>query len=98
MTAHVRGGYAQAKTPTVAELTCRLEAARDEMRAACSRYSKLRAAVLTWAESRGLEAEGAHLHSLLREVGRQPGDGRTEVERAMDGPTFLGAHSRMRGR
>ena len=50
----------------------RLEAARQAEQIACSRYCKLRGKVLAWAESRGLENEGGHLHALLSEVGRWP--------------------------
>lgn len=72
MTSHVHAGYGHRSRPTVEELTLRLEAARAAEAAACSRYCKLRGAVLAWAEARGLEAEGGHLHALLREVGRWP--------------------------
>ena len=48
------------------------ESLRDELRSMASRYSKLRAAVQNWANSRGLENEGKHLHEMLREVGRWP--------------------------
>lgn len=72
VTGNVTSGYAHSRRPTVEELTLRLEAARDAERAACSRYCKLRGAVLAWAEARGLEAEGPHLHALLREVGKWP--------------------------
>lgn len=92
----VHSGYSGNK-PTVQELTFRLEAARAAETAACSRYTKLRGKVLAWAESRGLENEGAHLHDLLREVGRWPArETRTPEEVAVDGLTFLGAHRRGR--
>lgn len=70
--ATVRAGYNHHGRPTITELTFRLEAARQAEAAACSRYTKLRGKVLAWAESRGLENEGAHLHALLREIGRWP--------------------------
>ena len=93
----VHGGYGSRQKPSVQELTFRLEAARQAEAAACSRYTKLRGKVLAWAESRGLENEGAHLHELLREVGRWPArETRTPEEVAMDSLTFLGAHGRQR--
>lgn len=67
----VNSGYHGAR-PSVAELTMRLEAARQAEQIACSRYCKLRSKVLAWAETRSLESEGPHLHELLREVGRWP--------------------------
>lgn len=92
----VNAGYHGAH-PTVQELTFRLEAARQAERIACEKYIKLRGKVLAWAESRTLENEGAHLHALLREVGRWPEqDSRTDVEREMDGLRFVGAHRRGR--
>lgn len=97
MVESVHSGFQSRSKPTIQELTLRLEAARAAEAAACSRYCKLRGAVLAWAEARGLEAEGPHLHALLREVGRWPErDSRTEVEREMDGLTFVGAHRRQR--
>lgn len=69
---HVTAGYNGKKRPTVQELTLRLEAARQAETAACSKYIKLRGLVKMWAESRGLENEGAHLHAMLREVGKWP--------------------------
>ena len=92
----VHSGYSGNK-PTVQELTFRLEAARAAETAACSKYIKLRGLVKVWAESRGLENEGAHLHAMLREVGKWPEhETRTPEEVAMDSLTFLGAHRRQR--
>lgn len=92
----VTAGY-HGRRPTVEELTLRLEASRITERTARRRYSRLRGAVLTWAEARGLEAEGPHLRALLREVGRLPEvDSRTDEEREVDGLTFVGAHRRAR--
>lgn len=68
----VRAGYRGRSRPTVEELTFRLEAARQAEAAACSKYIKLRGLVKMWAESRGLENEGSHLHAMLREVGKWP--------------------------
>lgn len=73
------------------------ESLRDQLRTMAVRYAKLRAAVQNWAKSRGLENEGAHLHEMLREVGRWP-ETRTDEERAVDEVRFVGAHRRMRGR
>lgn len=67
----VRAGLAHIRRPTVEELTLRLEAARAAEAAACSRYTRLRGAVIDWLESRTLENEGAYLVRLEREVGRQ---------------------------
>lgn len=44
---------------------------RDQMRTMASRYSRLRAAVIDYLESKGLENEGGYLIRLEREVGRQ---------------------------
>ena len=98
MSPAVHSGYRSRKRQEWADVFT-IEALRDQHRRMASRYSKLRAAVLLWAESRGKETEGGHLHALLREVGRWPDkDTRTEEERAVDGLTFVGAHRRMRGR
>lgn len=69
---HVTAGFNGKRRPTVEELMFRLEAARQAETVACSKYIKLRGLVKMWAESRGLENEGAHLHAMLREVGKWP--------------------------
>lgn len=71
MSQSVHSGYCGRSRPTVEELTLRLEAARDETRVACSRYTRLRAAVLDWLESKGLENEDQYLIRMEREAGRR---------------------------
>lgn len=67
----VRSGLTHPRRPTIEELTLRLEAARGAEAVACSRYTRLRAAVIDWLESRTLENEGNYIVRLEREVGRQ---------------------------
>jgi len=73
------------------------ESLRDQMRTMSGRYSRLRAAVLDYLEAGGKENAGEYLTRLRREVGRQiERDSRTDIEREMDGLTFVGAHRRQR--
>lgn len=98
MTEIVKSGYRSRKRQEWTDVLT-IEALRDQHRRMASKYSRLRAAVLLWAEARGKDAEGGHLHALLREVGRWPEDDtRTQEERAMDELDFVGAHRRMGGR
>ena len=71
MVSIVHSGYQSGRRPTIEELTLRLEAARAETNTACSRYSRLRGAVLDWLESRGLENEDQYLIRMEREAGRR---------------------------
>ena len=72
----VRSGYRSSKSRQEWTDIFIQESLRDELRSMASRYTKLRAAVQNWAHSRGLENEGAHLHEMLREVGRWPDGGK----------------------
>jgi hypothetical protein len=67
----VRAGYRGRSRPTHEELVLRLEAARSETQVACSRYTRLRGAVLDWLEARGLENESQYLIRMEREAGRR---------------------------
>jgi hypothetical protein len=71
MTEIVHAGYGSKRRPTIEELTLRLEAARAETAVACSRYTRLRAAVLDWLEAKGLENEDQYLIRMEREAGRR---------------------------
>lgn len=85
----IRSGYQSRSSSRDIGAELRLLEARDEIADLKRVLIRLRSAVIVWAEARGLEAEGPHLHALLREVGRWPErDSRTEEER------FVGAHRR----
>lgn len=67
----VRSGYGYHRAPGLAVNAFLRESEREQTRVTASRYCKLRAAVLDYLESRGLENEALYLTRLRQEVSRR---------------------------